>query len=71
MFGKFFLQNLLLLFFMGTMVRKEIYSPFQMCILCMGKKSSERDILILAGAVLKFMYIFKLKHMIHNYMIHK
>ena len=36
----------------------------------MGKKSSERDILILAGAMLKFMYIFKLKH-IHNYMIHK
>ena len=56
---------------MGTMVRKEIYSPFQMCILCMGKRSSERDILILAGAMLKFMYIFKLKHMIHNYMIHK
>ena len=37
----------------------------------MGKKNSERDIFILAGTMLKFMYIFKLKHMIHNYMIHK
>ena len=37
---------------MRTMVRKGIYSPFQIYILYMNKINSERD-LILAGAILK------------------
>ena len=38
---------------MRTMVRKEIYSPFQIHMLYMNKINSERNILILAGAILK------------------
>ena len=37
---------------MRTMVRKGIYSPFQIYILYMNKINSERD-LILAGAIIK------------------
>ena len=43
-----------LLFFMGIMVRKEIYSPFQIYV---SKKNCEGDTLILAGAMLKVMCI--------------
>ena len=42
------------------MVRKENYSPFQIYIRCMKKKektNSERDIFILAAAMLKVMCI--------------
>lgn len=39
------------LIFMGTIVRKEIYSPFQIYILCFVwvKINGERDVFILAG----------------------
>ena len=56
MFDNFFLQNVLFLFFMGTVVRNENYSPYQIYILCM---SSERDIFILAEVILKVMSTLK------------
>ena len=48
----FFLQNVLFLFFMDTIFRKEIYSPLQIYILCISI-NSESHTSILARAMLK------------------
>ena len=41
------------------MVRKLIYSPFQIYIVCIIKKNSKRDIFILAEAMLNVTCILK------------
>ena len=63
-FDNSFLQNLLYLLYMGTIVTKEIYSSFQMYMFCMSKKNCEGNIFILPGAILKAMCI--LKHYFHS-----
>ena len=49
---------------MGTIVKKEIYSSFQMYMFCMSKKNCEGNIFILPEAILKAMCI--LKHYFHS-----
>ena len=63
-FDNSFLQNLLYLLYMGTIVGKETYSFFQMYMFCMSKKNCEENIFILPGAILKAMCI--LKHYFHS-----
>ena len=53
---------------MRTMVRKGIYSPFQIYILYMNKINSERD-LILAGAILKGVCILNILKIVFHIII--
>ena len=58
MFDKFFHQNLLFQFFKGTMVIKEIYSPFQIYILSMSKNSQRKGYFYFRGSYAEgYMYL--------------
>ena len=52
---------------MGTVVRKEVYSPFQIYVLCVNEKKLEKDIFSFAGATLKVFCILNKRSLLRNF----